>query len=96
MGMTGALSTVDPLNYVIGAAITGGWVFTLWFIRMLFTGKLATFREINEKNAELEYLKKSVLELQEQNNVMLRELGTTVTSVLEAVREVAEEKGQKT
>ena len=91
--MNEALSAVDPLNYVIGAAITGGWVFTLWFIRMLFTGKLATFREINEKNAELDYLKKSLYELTEQNNVLLREMGATVTSVLEAVREVAEEKG---
>lgn len=88
------ISEVDPLKFVIGAAVTGGWIFTLWFIRMLFQGKLATHREITEKNRELEYLKHSLKETTDQNNQMLKELGPTITTVLEAVREVAEEKGK--
>lgn len=86
----GAIS--HPLNYAIGVMLGGGWLLVIWGIRLLFTGKLATPVQIEEKNKELDYLKESNKELKYQNQLLVTEFGQTLTVVLEAIRQVAEEK----
>lgn len=56
---------------------------------MLLTGRLATGRELSEKNAEIAENRATIRELLEQNGVLVRENETTVKA-MEALRSVAE------
>lgn len=81
----------DPLLYGLSVFLFGGWIGLLWVVRMLFTGKLCTGRELNEKNVTIEALEQSNKELLKQNEAMLREQIPTVNALLGAIRQAAEE-----
>lgn len=87
------LGPIDSsLNYAIGIMLGGGWVLVFWGIRSLFSGNIATRREIDEKNAELDYLKSANIELRSQNDRLLYEIGPLVTRTLDAIQRVADKR----
>lgn len=83
--------TPDPLLYGLAVLLFGGWIGLFFVVRMLFTGKLCTGRELEEKNTTIVALKQSNAELLKQNEAMLKEYVPSANALLAAIREAAEE-----
>lgn len=81
----------DPLQYGIAVLLFGGWIGLFLVVRMLFTGKLCTGRELNEKNTRIAALELSNQELLKQNDAMLKEYVPSANALLAAIRQAAEE-----
>jgi hypothetical protein len=62
----------DPIAYGLGVLLFGGWIGLAGVVRLLFAGKLATSREIEEKNRELDTVKATNAELLGQNGALIR------------------------
>lgn len=77
----------------LAVAAIGGWILLAFAVRLLFTGKMCTGRELAEKNAQIEVLNTTNKELQEQNYALVHEWLPTATHVLHALRDAAKESG---
>lgn len=81
----------NPLMYGLAILCFGGWIGLFYVVRMLFTGKLCTGRELQEKNTTITALEQSNRELRQQNEMMLKEYVPSVNAVLASIRQAAEE-----
>lgn len=77
--------------YGLAILCFGGWIGLFYVVRMLFTGKLCTGRELQEKNTTISALEQSNRELRQQNEMMLKEYVPSVNAVLASIRQAAEE-----
>lgn len=77
--------------YGLAILCFGGWIGLFYVVRMLFTGKLCTGRELQEKNTTISTLEQSNRELRQQNEMMLKEYVPSVNAVLASIRQAAEE-----
>ena len=81
----------DPLMYGVAVLLFGGWIGLFWVVRMLFTGKLCTGRELEDKNKTIGTLELANKELNSQNAAILNEWIPSANAVLTALRKAAEE-----
>lgn len=81
----------NPFMYGLAILCFGGWIGLFYVVRMLFTGKLCTGRELQEKNTTISTLEQSNRELRQQNEMMLKEYVPSVNAVLASIRQAAEE-----
>lgn len=81
------LQLMDPAIYLIVTVWSAGWVLVGWLVRKLFRGELATNREINEKNRELQELKGKNAVTAEQDHAMLLAIGPLLNTVLTELRQ---------
>lgn len=64
----------DPLLYGFGIFLFGGWLGLFLMVRLLFSGRLCTGRELAEKNARLAALEEALRTRDEQVDAALRVL----------------------
>lgn len=81
----------DPFLYGLAILCFGGWIGLFFVVRMLFTGKLCTGRELAEKNTTILAMEQSNKELLKQNEAMLKEYVPSTNTLLAAIRQAAEE-----
>lgn len=70
-----------------GLGLAGGVTFIGWLIA---TGRLATKRELAEKNDTIAYQRAHIDELTAQIGILTREQGQTVIEALAGIRQAAE------
>lgn len=75
--------SADLIN---GVGLPGVLVGLIWLISR---GSLATGRELREKNEEITWLRAALDESTEQNTLILREQGPTITQALTGIRDAA-------
>ena len=78
-----------PLGVLNQVGVVGLFVGLFW---MLATGRLCTARELREKNQRIEALETMVSTRDQQISLMLSEALPTVSTVLAALHNAAEEK----
>lgn len=83
-------SVPDPLLYGFAVVCFGGWVGLLWMVRMLFTGKMASGRELREKDQRIVTVEKALRTRDEQVDAALAVL-PEVADVLRKFHVAAEE-----
>lgn len=64
----------DPLLYGLSVVCFGGWVGLAYMVRLLFTGKLCTGRELAEKDARVQALEVALRTRDEQVDAALHVL----------------------
>jgi hypothetical protein len=64
----------DPLLYGLSVVCFGGWVGLAYMVRLLFTGKLCTGRELAEKDARVQALEVDLRTRDEQVDAALHVL----------------------
>lgn len=64
----------NPIAYGLAILCFGGWVLLAYMVRMLFTGKLCTGRELTEKDMRITALEQAVRTRDEQVDAALRVL----------------------
>lgn len=64
----------DPLLYGLSVVCFGGWVGLAYMVRLLFTGKLCTGRELAEKDARVQALEVALHTRDEQVDAALHVL----------------------
>lgn len=69
----------DPILYGLAVVCFGGWVGLFWMVRLLFTGKLCTGRELLEKDARIAVVEQALSLRDEQ-----------IESALQVLPEVAD------
>lgn len=76
-----------PTGLLNGSGVVGLLVILFW---MLASGRLATGREIREKNQRIEYLQATNAELLKQNGVLLRASVPATNAVMNALHQALE------
>lgn len=64
----------DPMIYGLSVVSFGGWVGLAYMVRLLFTGKLCTGRELAEKDARVQTLEDALRTRDEQVDAALHVL----------------------
>lgn len=64
----------DPMIYGLSVICFGGWVGLAYMVRLLFTGKLCTGRELAEKDARVQTLEDALRTRDEQVDAALHVL----------------------
>lgn len=64
----------DPTAYGWAVFLFGGWILLAFVVRMLFTGKLCTGRELAEKEARVQALEQALRTRDEQVDAALHVL----------------------
>lgn len=80
----------DPLMYGFATVCFGGWMGLAYMVRLLFTGKMASGRELTEKSARIETLEVALHTRDEQVDAALAVL-PEVADVLRKFHVAAEE-----
>lgn len=80
----------DPMMYGAAVVCFGGWVGLLWMVRMLFTGKMASGRELTEKSKRIDTLEAALGNREKQVDAALAVL-PEVADVLRKFHVAAEE-----
>lgn len=79
----------DPLLYGLSVLCFGGWVGLAYMVRLLFSGKLCTGRELSEKDARVKALEDALRTRDEQVDAALHVL-PEVADVLRKFHAAAE------
>lgn len=79
----------NPLLIGLATFLFGGWILVAHLVRLLFSGKMRTEREVVSKDKELNDLKEVNKELLAQNTLMVREWLPTANAILTAIRDTA-------
>lgn len=79
----------DPVSYGWAVVLFGGWILLGFVVRMLFTGKLCTERELAEKEARVQALEQALRTRDEQVDAALHVL-PEVADVLRKFHAAAE------
>lgn len=74
-----------PAEWLTGSGLAGMVAALYWG---LYTGRLATGRELGEKNAEISENRQTIRELLDQNGALIQER-TAAVAALDALRRVA-------
>lgn len=80
----------DPILYGLAVVCFGGWVGLFWMVRLLFTGKLCTGRELTEKDARIAVVEQALSLRDEQIDAALQVL-PEVADVLRKFHAAGEE-----
>lgn len=80
-----------PIAVVNGVGVVGAVVWLGW---MLGTGRLATGRELREKNQRIEFLQTALEQRDRQVNMLMGESIPVTSTVLNALHRALEEGGE--
>lgn len=71
----------------------GGWALVFGAVWMLFSGRLATARELREKNQRIEFLQKALEQRDQQVHLLMGETVPVTSTVLSALHRALEDDG---
>lgn len=87
---------IDGAPWVVQLGVAGtGWALVAYFVRMMFTGTLATRREVNEKDRRLQAQEETIQELRDQIGKLAGEYLPTANALMVSLHQVMDRRSDE-